>query len=25
VKRTFKLNQNANFQLDWLLDLNKPA
>jgi uncharacterized protein (DUF362 family) len=25
VKRTFKLNQNANFQLDWLLDLKKPA
>src|ERR1039458_1941070 len=21
VKKTFKLNQNANFQLDWLLDL----
>jgi uncharacterized protein (DUF362 family) len=25
VKRTFKLNQNANFQLDWLSDLNKTA
>jgi len=25
VKRTFKLNQNAIFQLDWLSDLNKPA
>jgi uncharacterized protein (DUF362 family) len=25
VKKTFKLNQNANFQLDWLLDLNKQS
>ena len=25
VKKTFKLHQNASFQLDWLLDLNKPA
>jgi len=25
VKKTFKLNQNANFQLDWLTDLNKTA
>jgi hypothetical protein len=23
VKKTFKLNQNADFQLDWLLDLKK--
>ena len=25
VKKTFKLNENANFQLDWLSDLNKTA
>jgi uncharacterized protein (DUF362 family) len=25
VKKTFKLNQNANFQLDWLSNLNKTA
>ena len=25
VRKTFKLHQNANFQLDWLSDLNKPA